>query len=100
MLADWIEGKRRDKFGEDQDLIVMGDFNIPSLDDAMFEAVTKHGLQISRRFAASRTARTSRGTSVTTRFSIIPITRRTSPTPRHPRPLSTRTISKSCSRKA
>lgn len=46
MLADWIEGKRRDKFGEDQDIIVMGDFNIPSLDDAMFKAITQHGLQI------------------------------------------------------
>ena len=46
MLADWVEGKRRDKFAEDRDLIVMGDFNIPARDDAMFKAVTKHGLQI------------------------------------------------------
>jgi endonuclease/exonuclease/phosphatase family metal-dependent hydrolase len=46
MLADWVEGKRRDKFAEDRDIIVMGDFNIPSRDDALFQAVTKHGLQI------------------------------------------------------
>lgn len=46
MLADWIEGKRRDKFAEDPDILVMGDFNIPSLDDPMFKAITKHGLQI------------------------------------------------------
>ena len=46
MLADWIEGKRRDKFAEDADIIVMGDFNIPSLNDPAFEAITKHGLCI------------------------------------------------------
>jgi endonuclease/exonuclease/phosphatase family metal-dependent hydrolase len=46
MLADWIEGKRREKFNEDIDLIVMGDFNIPSLDDPSFAAITKHGLRI------------------------------------------------------
>lgn len=46
MLADWIEGKRRDKFAEDQDIIVMGDFNIPSREDPTFKAITKHGLKI------------------------------------------------------
>lgn len=46
MLADWVEGKRRDKFAEDQDIIVMGDFNIPSLEDPTFKAITKHGLQM------------------------------------------------------
>lgn len=46
MLADWVEGKRRDKFAEDKDIIVMGDFNIPSLADPMFKAITKHGLEM------------------------------------------------------
>ena len=45
-LADWIEAKRLEKTGEDKDLIVMGDFNIPSRTDALFKAITKHGLQI------------------------------------------------------
>ena len=45
-LADWIEAKRREKTSEDKDLIVMGDFNIPSRTDALFKAITKHGLQI------------------------------------------------------
>lgn len=46
MLADWIEAKRLEKASEDKDLIVMGDFNIPSRTDALFKAITKHGLQI------------------------------------------------------
>ncbi len=46
MLADWVEGKRLAKYSEDQDLIVMGDFNIPKRDDDLFKAITKHGLQI------------------------------------------------------
>jgi len=46
LLADWIEGKKRDKFAEDQDIIVMGDFNIPARDDVLFKAITKHGLKI------------------------------------------------------
>ena len=46
LLADWVEGKRREKYSEDKDLILMGDFNIPSLTDSLFKAVSKHGLQI------------------------------------------------------
>lgn len=46
MLADWVEGKRRDKFAEDQDIIVMGDFNIPSTDDPTYKAITRHGLEL------------------------------------------------------
>ncbi len=46
MLADWVEGRRRDRHNEDNDIIVMGDFNIPSRTDALFKAVTKHGLSI------------------------------------------------------
>ena len=46
MLADWVEGKRLEKYAEDTDLIVMGDFNIPSRTGPLFEAITKHGLQV------------------------------------------------------
>ena len=46
MLADWIEAKRLEKTSEDKDLIVMGDFNIPSRTDALFAAITKHGLLV------------------------------------------------------
>jgi endonuclease/exonuclease/phosphatase family metal-dependent hydrolase len=53
MLADWIEAKRREKWNEDKDLIVMGDFNIPSRSDALFKAVSKHGLQIPKALAGA-----------------------------------------------
>lgn len=46
MLADWIEAKRREKTNEDKDLIVMGDFNIPSRTDPLFAAIARHGLQV------------------------------------------------------
>ena len=51
MLADWIEGKRRDKYTEDKDLIILGDFNIKSIDDEMFKALTRHGLRIPGKLA-------------------------------------------------
>ena len=46
MLAEWVEAKRQEKHCEDKDLIVMGDFNVPSTDGALFKALTSHGLQI------------------------------------------------------
>ena len=46
MLADWVERRFKDKFVEDHDLIVMGDFNTPALDDKLFQALTRGGLQI------------------------------------------------------
>jgi len=46
MLADWIDTRFKDKSVEDSDLIVMGDFNTPSLDDKIFKALTRRGLQI------------------------------------------------------
>ncbi len=46
LLADWIEAKRLEKNCEDKDLLVLGDFNIPSREDPMFQAITKYGLQI------------------------------------------------------
>lgn len=46
MLADWIDARLKDKSVEDHDLIVMGDFNTPKLDDKLFKALTRRGLQV------------------------------------------------------
>lgn len=46
MLADWIDQRMKDKAVEDTDLIVMGDFNTPALDDKLFKALTRRGLQV------------------------------------------------------
>ncbi|WP_033922978.1 endonuclease/exonuclease/phosphatase family protein [Sphingomonas sp. 37zxx] len=45
-LANWIDGKIKDKAREDIDWIVMGDFNIPSRQSATFAALTSTGLTI------------------------------------------------------
>jgi hypothetical protein len=46
MLADWVDTRFKDKFVEDHDLIVMGDFNTPQIGDPLFNALTSRGLQI------------------------------------------------------
>ena len=46
MLADWIDQRFKSKSVEDRDLIVMGDFNIPKIDDKLFKALTNRGLEI------------------------------------------------------
>jgi hypothetical protein len=46
MLADWIDTRFRDKFVEDHDLVVMGDFNVPKIGDNLFKALTSRGLLI------------------------------------------------------
>ncbi len=47
MLADWVDAKAKEKHREDRDIIVMGDFNIPSTkNDPLFDAITSKGLQI------------------------------------------------------
>ncbi|MFQ5716988.1 MAG: endonuclease, partial [Nitrospinales bacterium] len=38
--------RRREKFGVDKDIIVMGDFNIPKIDDELFKAITSKGLRM------------------------------------------------------
>jgi len=52
LLADWIEAKRLEKTSEDKDLLVMGDFNIPSKSSPLFKAITKHGLAIPKALVA------------------------------------------------
>jgi endonuclease/exonuclease/phosphatase family metal-dependent hydrolase len=46
MLANWVDTRFQDKFVEDHDLIVMGDFNTPKIGDPLFNALTSRGLQI------------------------------------------------------
>ena len=46
MLADWIDTRVKSKAVEDTDIIVMGDFNTPKLDDKLFKALTRRGLQV------------------------------------------------------
>lgn len=46
VLADWIDMRFKDKFAEDHDLIVMGDFNVPKIGDSLFKALTSRGLQV------------------------------------------------------
>ena len=46
MLADWIDTRFKNKFVEDHDLIVMGDFNVPKMADSLFKALTSRGLQV------------------------------------------------------
>lgn len=50
-LADWVEQKAallRDGGAswDEKDIFVMGDFNIPSRQSALFEAITSHGLRV------------------------------------------------------
>ncbi|HEX7315894.1 MAG TPA: endonuclease/exonuclease/phosphatase family protein [Pyrinomonadaceae bacterium] len=46
MLADWMATRFKSKYVEDNDLIVLGDFNVPKLDDSLFKALTSSGLRI------------------------------------------------------
>ena len=46
LLSDWIDTRFKKKFVEDHDLLVMGDFNTPTLDDPIIRALTSHGLKI------------------------------------------------------
>jgi endonuclease/exonuclease/phosphatase family metal-dependent hydrolase len=46
MLAEWVDKKRDSVHGDDRDIIVMGDFNIPKIGDALFNAITSKGLQV------------------------------------------------------
>jgi hypothetical protein len=46
LLAEWIDIRFKSEYVEDNDLIVMGDFNIPKVDDPLFKALTSRGLLI------------------------------------------------------
>lgn len=46
LLSEWIDTRFKDKFAEDHDLLVMGDFNTPKITDPIFDILLGHGLRI------------------------------------------------------
>lgn len=46
MLSDWIDTRFKNKYVEDHDLVVMGDFNVPKIGDKLFKALTGCGLRV------------------------------------------------------
>jgi len=46
LLAEWLDTRFKSKYVEDNDLLVLGDFNVPKLDDSLFKALTSSGLRI------------------------------------------------------
>jgi Endonuclease/Exonuclease/phosphatase family len=51
-LANWLGAKIAEKNAEEKDIIVMGDFNIPSRNNPMFAAITSTGLQLPKALIA------------------------------------------------
>jgi endonuclease/exonuclease/phosphatase family metal-dependent hydrolase len=45
-LADWVARRTHEAFVGDKDIIVLGDFNIPSVNSPLFEAITSKGLRM------------------------------------------------------
>ena len=43
LLSDWIDTRFKEKFVEDHDLLVMGDFNTPKTNDPIFGALVSTG---------------------------------------------------------
>lgn len=46
LLAKMIAKRRKDSYGTDKDIILMGDFNIPKIGDPLFKAITGEGLRM------------------------------------------------------
>jgi endonuclease/exonuclease/phosphatase family metal-dependent hydrolase len=46
LLADWVHKRRKDKHVFDKDILLMGDFNIPSKDSKLYRALTRRGLKM------------------------------------------------------
>ena len=46
LLSGWIDTRFNNKFAEDHDLLVMGDFNTPRITDPIFDILLSHGLKI------------------------------------------------------
>lgn len=47
LLADWVASRAHERFG-DRDVVVMGDFNIPSLDSPLLDVLRARGLELAR----------------------------------------------------
>jgi hypothetical protein len=46
LLAEWVDKRVREKWVDEKDIIVLGDFNIPDLKGPLYQAVSKHGLKM------------------------------------------------------
>lgn len=46
LLAEWVDRRVHEKHGWDKDIIVVGDYNIDSLDSPLYQAVCSHGLEM------------------------------------------------------
>lgn len=46
LLAEWVHKRVDERCGWDKDIIVMGDFNIPSLESPLYKAVCSEGLEM------------------------------------------------------
>lgn len=46
ILAEWVDERSKDNHVIDKDIIVVGDFNIPKINDTLFKAITSKGLTI------------------------------------------------------
>jgi hypothetical protein len=51
-LADWVDAKSKEEFIDDHDIIVVGDFHIPSVDSPLYAAITSKGLRMPAALAA------------------------------------------------
>ena len=49
LLAEWVARRQQEEHLQDKDIIVLGDFNIPSHESPLFKAITSKGLQVPRR---------------------------------------------------
>lgn len=52
LLAQWIDAFRQSEQATTRDLIVVGDFNIPSRRSALFKAITRYGLHVPKALLA------------------------------------------------
>lgn len=46
LMADWVAARAKSKYIEDKDILVMGDFNIPSLASPLYKALTSRDLMM------------------------------------------------------
>lgn len=46
LLAEWIDRRAKEKYTDDKDIILMGDFNIPAVGDPLYRAITSKGLKM------------------------------------------------------
>jgi endonuclease/exonuclease/phosphatase family metal-dependent hydrolase len=46
LLAEWVDRRGKEHYVVDKDILVMGDFNIPAVDDPMYAAITSKGLKM------------------------------------------------------